>query len=341
MAVVKANAYGHGSVGVSKFIEKKKLADYLGVAFPEEGLELRQAGIEMPIHVLTLAVPRQLNLYVENKLEPTVCVPAHFEEFNRIGTRTRKTISVHLKVDTGMNRIGLQKQSWEQIPKALAKLKRVQVKGIFTHFATSGEKDQSFARAQLALFQDSLEYFRHHGIVAEETHCANSGAILDLPDSYCSMVRPGIMMYGYYPSQTTSETIPIQPAMKLKTRVAMVKRIEAGESVSYGRRFTAKRSTTIATLPIGYADGLFRSLSNNINVLIEGMQFPVVGTICMDQCMVDCGDARVDVDDEAVFIGSQQEHSQTAWALAERVGTIPYEILCSISARVPRTYQTS
>jgi alanine racemase len=341
MAVVKANAYGHGSLAVSKFIEMKNVADYFGVAFPEEGIELRDSGIRKPIHVFTLAARDQMKLYVDYKLEPTVCTLAHLEEFDLLGRRTRRTISVHLKIDTGMNRIGAQKKTWDQIPGALAKLKRVNVKGVFTHFATSGEQDRSFARAQLSSFHEAIEYFRRSGIEPEEIHCANSGAILDLPDSYFSMVRPGIMMYGYYPSQNTSESIPLQPAMALKTRVALVKRIEAGEFVSYGRRFAATKQTTIATLPIGYADGLFRSLTNNLTVLIEGSRFPVVGTICMDQCMADCGDVKIAAGDEAVLIGSQRGISQSAWALSEPVGTIPYEILCAVSARVPRVYQTS
>ncbi len=322
------------------FIEKKRLAHYFGVAFPEEGAELRRAGIRKPIHVFTIAAASQLKLYPEFGLEPTVCSSEQVEQFDRLGKRLKTKIPVHLKIETGMNRIGVQKNSWKEIVGALARAGRIELQGVFTHFATSGDKDQSFARRQLQEFTEAVDLFRRAGIEPREIHCANSGAILDLPESYCSMVRPGIMMYGYYPSRTTSESVVLKPALSLKTQVSMVKKIGAGESVSYGRRYIAAKSTTIATIPIGYADGLFRTLTNRMNVLIGGASFPVVGTICMDQCMVDCGSTDVHAGDEVVVVGSQRGRKQTAWQLSETVGTSPYELLCAVAARVPRIYRT-
>jgi len=339
MAVVKANAYGHGIEGVSKYVERS-LADYFGVAFVEEGTALRRAGIRKPVHVFALPSPNQASLFVDGRLEPTVCTAGNIRVLQSAAARGRRTLAVHVKIDTGMNRIGVKRGVLPELLKELGKANRVEIKGVFTHFANSDEKEKGFMNEQLREFESALEYLSGQKVEPELIHCANSAAILDAPQTYFSMVRPGVMMYGCYPSRTTSESIPLRPAMTIKTRTALVKWIEQGESVSYGRRYYAARRTKIATLPIGYADGFSRLLSGKATALIGGKEYPVAGTICMDQLMVDVGEDDVAEGAEAILVGSQGERNIGLGDLAGKIGTIPYEICCAISSRVPRVYRS-
>lgn len=339
MAVVKANAYGHGIEGVSKFVDRS-LADYFGVAFAEEGLAVRKAGIRKPIHVFALPAENQAHLFVEGGLEPTVCTAGQIRALQSAAAKSRKTLSVHLKIETGMNRIGVRRTDLPGLLKELGKAGRLEIKGVFTHFANSDEKDKSFMETQLREFESALDLLASQKVEPELVHCANSAAILDAPQASFSMVRPGVMMYGYYPSRTTSESIPLRRAMSIKSRVAYVKWIEAGESVSYGRRYVATRRTKIATLPLGYADGYSRLLTGKATALIGGNEYPVAGTICMDQLMVDVGESEVSEGDEAVLVGTQGGKSIGLWDLASKMSTIPYEICCAISSRVPRVYRS-
>ena len=338
MAVVKANAYGHGAVPVALAAEGCE-ADYLGVAFPEEGAELRTGGARAPIHVFTLSSDHQIPLYARHHLEPTVCSVRESEALNRFAQRNKTKFQVHLKIDTGMNRIGVRLDQLEQFLKDLAGMRRLEVKGVFTHLATADEVDKTFARLQLARFETALSVLRRHGVTPEVVHCANSAAILDLPEAWYSMVRPGIMMYGYYPSAHTSESIRIKPAMTLKTKAVLVKRVGRGESVSYGRRFIAERETGIVTLPVGYADGVSRRLTGLGCAIVNGRRAPFAGTVCMDQVMLDVGRLRVSPGDEVVLIGRQGKQTISAWEIATSLGTIPYEVCCAVSARVPRIYK--
>jgi alanine racemase len=338
LAVVKANAYGHGDVEVSRFIQKK-YADSFGVALVDEGLRLREAGITSAILVFSLPAWNQVDTYFSHNLEPTISSFGDAEILGRAADKHKRTIGVQLKVDTGMNRLGAKIKDLELLLTSIRKLKRIEIKGVYTHFAIADEMDKTFTLQQLDQFHSAVETLRHHSIEPESIHCANSSAILDLPQSYCTMVRPGIAMYGYYPSRHTSRSIPLKPALILKTQVAYVKSIDAGESVSYGRRFVASKRTRIATLPVGYADGYSRLLTGKTAVLIHGRRYPVVGTICMDMMMVDVGNADVAVGDEVVLVGGHNGQEITCWDLAERLGTIPYEILCGISSRVPRVYK--
>lgn len=335
MGVVKANAYGHGILEVSRFLERRHI-DYLGVANAEEGVALRESGIKTPVHVFTLLSAEQAVLPVRYNLEPTICSEESAALLNKHAQRAKRTIPVHLKIDTGMNRIGARVNDLARLLNGLGSMRRIEIKGVYTHFATADWKDKSFSRQQLAEFHKGLDILRGAGIEPELVHCAGSAGILDLPESYFSMVRPGIMMYGYYPSQETSESVALRPILSLKSRVSLVKWIEKGESVSYGRRYFASRRTKIATLPIGYADGYFRLLTGRSFVIIARKKFPIVGTICMDQLMVDVGTTDVGPGDEAVLIGRQGKESISAWDLAATLGTIPYEICTNISSRVPR-----
>ena len=338
MGVVKANAYGHGIVEVAKFLEGQKI-DYLGVANPEEGVVLREAGITAPIHVFTLPSKSQASLFGSYDLEPTVCSQHEAALLNTQAERAGRTIPLHVKIDTGMNRIGVEPKELKKLLKALARLRRLEIKGVYTHLAMADARDKSFSRQQLAEFQVALDVLQTEGVSVEVVHCAGSAGILDLPESYFSLVRPGIMLYGYYPSCETTESVPLKPVLSLKSRVSLVKWVEPGESVSYGRRYIAKRKTKIATLPIGYADGYMRSLTGRSAVLIGNKRFPTAGTICMDQLMVDVGSADVRVGDEAVLIGQQHHECISAWDLAASLGTIPYEICTNISSRVPRIHR--
>jgi alanine racemase len=339
LAVVKANAYGHGIQQISKFVIQHRYADYLGVAFPEEGVQIREAGVQAPIHAFALPSKRQIDLFFDYRIEPTISSIMESKWLNTEGQKRKKTIPVHLKIDTGMSRLGVTADELPNFLKTLARLQRIEIKGVFTHFATADEIDKTFSQKQLLEFHRALEILVQHGIEPELIHCANSATILDLPETYFSMVRPGVMMYGYYPSHETTESIPLKPSMALKSRVSLVKRIQIGDSVSYGRRFIAQQPTKIANIPIGYADGYFRLLTNRTQVLIGGIAFPVVGSICMDQIMANVGNADIRIGDEVVIMGKQGKNRITALQLADILGTIPYEICCAISARVPRIYK--
>jgi alanine racemase len=338
LAAVKANAYGHGSVAVSKALLAAG-ADGFGVAFPEEAVELRNAGIASQILVFTLPAPDRVHPYVDYDLESTVATVEDLRLLNDAAVAAGRSLAIHIKVDTGMNRIGVQRARLESFLRALARMRRLEVKGVCTHFVQSELKDKRFTRLQLERFEDALAVLRRHGVSPQDVHCANSAAILDVPDSFYSMVRPGLMLYGYYPSFETSESVKLRPALTLQSQVAMVKDIERGESVSYGRRYIARKRTRIATIPLGYADGYDRQLAGKSSVLIRGKRHPVAGTICMDQFMVDVGRAPVRVGDDVILIGSQRGEEISAWDIAQKLNTIPYEVCCAISARVPRTYK--
>lgn len=338
MAVVKANAYGHGLLPVSRYLEQHGVTD-LGVAFAEEGVALREAGVRTPIHVFALSSGGQVDLCVDHRLDATVATAADIQAVQRAAERRRRTASVHLKIETGMNRIGARPAELPQVFRALARAPRVVLKGVYTHFATSDVPGSPFVGVQLARFGSAVEAIVRAGLEPEVIHAANSGAILHRPDAMFSMVRAGILMYGYSPTGPEDDTLAVRPALSLRTRVALAKRIGRGETVSYGRRYRAARTTTIATIPLGYADGLFRTMTNRgARVIIGGRTYPIVGTICMDQCMVDCGRDDVRPGDEAVLIGRSSSTSLTAWDVARVAGTIPYEVTCAISARVPRVY---
>lgn len=340
MAVVKANAYGHGMVPVSRYLEAHGISDF-GVAFAEEGATLRAEGILSAIHVFALSHDAQADLCVRHRLEATVATSDSIRSLQRTAERRRRTVRVHLKIDTGMNRVGIRPDEVPAILRELGRARRLELKGVYTHFATADEPGSPFVREQIARFDRAIESVIKAGLEPEVVHAANSGAILHQRDAVYSMVRPGILMYGYSPSGPDDHTLAVQPALTWKTRVAMVKRIAAGESVSYGQRFRADRPTTVATIPVGYADGLFRSLTGkDAGVLLHGRRFPIVGTICMDQCMVDCGEEDVRAGDEVVLIGRSNDETITAWDVAKIAGTIPYEVTCAISARVPRAYQS-
>ncbi len=338
MGIVKANAYGHGIIEVSKALVRFGV-DYLGVGFAEEGIALRKAGVACPVLVLGGVLGRQISDFLQHKLEITVSsmeiARQIDEEVRSSGTGNRA--DVHLKIDTGMERIGVKTENAARFIDEVGRLPGINVKGLYSHLATADEADKSFAYEQLKKFDGVVSAARRAGHDIPYVHIANSGALLDMPGSYHTMVRPGIMLYGVYPSTETGRSIPLRPVLSLRSNVVFIKEVAAGTAVSYGRRYTTAATTRIATIPVGYGDGYPRRLSNSANVLIGGRPYPVVGTVCMDQLMVDVGmDAFIHVGDDVTLIGADGGAQIGVWDLSEKLGTIPYELLTGIAARVPR-----
>ena len=333
---VKANAYGHGAVPVARAALQAGVSAF-GVATVDEGVELREAGIEAPILLFSLPLPEEAPAIAVAGLTPLCGDAAMGRDLARAAAAAGRTVEVHLKVDTGMQRIGCRPREAAAIAEQLRGLAGLRLTGLCTHFARSGEADQEFSHAQLAAFHQSIAAIPNRGRLL--LHAANSGAIVGLPESHLDMVRLGVIAYGYYPGDELARTIPVQPVMELTTRLAYLKRVPAGTGISYGHTHRTSAATVIATLPAGYADGYPRLLSNRAEVLIRGRRYPVVGRICMDQCLVDLGPrpgaARYD---RAVLFGPDPAGPDAA-ELADRIGTIPYEITSAISARVPRLYR--
>jgi alanine racemase len=334
MAVVKADGYGHGSVAVS-WIALKNGANYLGVATPEEGQQLREAGINAPILVLGLIQPEEAYKVADFNLEQTICSFEFAKELNQIAANTGTRINVHIKLDTGMGRVGLVPKDVLTFVKMVSRLKHLDVKGIFSHFSCADEVDKTSARKQIEIFKRLLRDIEASGIKIPKKHIANSAGILDLPESYFDLVRPGIMIYGLYPSNEVSHSIELKPAMTLMTKVIFVKRVPPGCPISYGRTFITQKETIVATLPVGYADGYNRLLSGQGEVLIKGRRVPLIGRICMDMCMIDVSNLKnVQPGDEVVLFGKGLPVDE----IAKKIGTINYEVVCAIGKRVPRVY---
>ena len=341
MGVVKANAYGHGIIEVSKYISQtNQFVDYLGVAIIEEAILLRENNITCPILVFTSPFEYQAEEYVKYNIEPAVSNIKIAQFLENVAATNNIKIPIHVKVDTGMGRLGIDIKSAAAFVKELVKYEHLETKALFSHFASSDEKDKTFARIQLNKFKELKVFLTQ----VEEMkiplfHFANSAAILDIEDSYFDMVRPGISMYGYYPSHETTESLDLKPALSLKSKISFVKTVDANTSISYNRRYFTQSKTKIITVPIGYADGLYRQLTNKGYLLIKDNKFKISGTVCMDQIMIDIGTSlNVKEGDDVIIIGEDNNTKITAWDIADIVETIPYEICCSISNRVPRVY---
>ncbi len=338
MAIVKANAYGHGAYPVANTLLKAG-ADCLGVAILAEALELRAKGITAPILILGYTPEEMARQVVEKDITQTVYTLNQTHALAQAGRDLGKEAKVHIKVDTGMGRIGFPWDGPEAISPVF-EMAGLQVEGAFTHLAVADIKDKSFTLEQLDKFHFCLDTLAAYGHPVPLKHAANSAAVIDVPEAHLDMVRPGIMLYGLAPSREVDLTgVDLRPAMTLKAKIALVKNLPAGSSVSYGRTFRAPAEVRVATLPIGYADGYTRLLSNRAEVLIRGRRAPVIGRICMDQCMVDVSAIpEASVGDEAVLFGSDGEDLLPVDELADILGTINYELVCMVSARVPRIY---
>lgn len=340
LIAVKANAYGHGAVEVSRMAEAEGCADWLGVATVPEGLELRAAGIGLPILKLGPTFPEEMPAAVEGRITLAVCSHPEAEALQAAARQVGVRALAHLKVDTGMGRVGVSPEEAPEVARMLDAMPEVELGGIFTHLPVSDAADTAFTKAQIARFKatvDAVQAALGRELLA---HCANSGAVLGHGDAWMGMVRPGIMIYGFYPDRETPRSIPLEPGMSVCTRVSFLKRVPAGTSIGYGRTWVAPEDTWIATLPAGYADGFNRLRSNRGRVLIHGRSYPLVGRICMDQSMVDLGPATdVQVGDAAVLLGRQGNQEISAYEWAEELGTITYEVTCQISGRVARVYE--
>lgn len=339
LAVIKANAYGHGIVEVGRYIEENALADHFAVAIAEEGLRLREAGIALPILILGPTFPECMDAIIERELTATVFTCDILKQLQEHAAKLRKTAHFHFKIDTGMGRIGFRDTA--EFTKALALVKEspnLSFDGMFTHFAVSEREDKSFTFEQAARFDEFYALAKQQGF-SPLAHVCNSAATLEVPELAHDMVRGGISMYGYNSAGHAIDQFDLKPALTFKTCISHIKEIEPGESVSYGRRFIATEKTRIATLPVGYGDGYMRIMSTKAQALVSGKRVPQVGSICMDQCMIDVTNVpNAKVGDEVVLIGRQGSEEITADEVANWAGTISYEVLLAISARVPRVY---
>jgi alanine racemase len=327
MAVVKGNAYGHDILEISSIVLKNG-ATRLAVARLEEGIFLRKVGITVPILVLGLTPKQQVELLVSYNITPTVCRYETIEKLSGFAVKEDKTAKVHIKVDTGMGRIGIfPKHVLDFVTKVKA-FKNIEIEGIFTHFSVADEKDKDYTETQFKKFTEIFTILEKEGIEIPIKHVGNSATFLDFPHMWLDLVRPGISIYGLYPSTEVQKTAKLNSAHSFKTRIIFLKELPVGESIGYGRTFTTKRRTKVASLPVGYADGYNRHLSNQGEVLVRGRRFPVIGRVCMDQCMIDVTNLpQVEVGDEVVLWGRQGQEEITVEEIADKIGTINYEIV--------------
>jgi alanine racemase len=353
MAAVKANAYGHGAQQVASHALKNG-ADRLGVANINEAISLRNKGIKAPILIFGYTPCQSAHFLAEFDLTQAVHSYETALSLSSAVLSLGKSIKIHLKVDTGMGRLGflqindnslplLKEECKKTVNEALSisRLKGIELEGIFTHFATADFFDKSYAKAQFCRFMDFIDAVKRAGVVPQLLHAANSAALIDMPETHLDMVRPGISIYGLYPSDEIDKTrVDLKPAMTLKTKIIHLKKVPAGFKISYGITYETKNPTTIATVPIGYADGFNRLLSSRGFMLVNGSRAPVVGRVCMDLTMLDVGHIPdVGLEDEVVVIGRQKEECISADEIAAATNTINYEVVTSIGARAERVYK--
>ncbi len=339
LPVVKANAYGHGLIPISKALVQAG-AEFLAVAFVQEGVTLRHAGIKVPVLVLTPTLPPEIPVLLKNKLLPQVSSVEGAKEISKAARKLRLgPTSVHVKIDTGMARVGVQAGQVIREIEAIRRIPGIQIRGVYTHLATADWTDPKYAWGQITLFQQALEKINQRGIVPA-THVANSAALITYyPQSKGTWVRPGIALYGVYPNPRMKNRVKLIPVMQVKTRVLHTKTLEKGQSVSYGRTYKAKKKIKVATLGMGYADGLFRALSNKGHCLIRGIKVPLIGTVCMDMTMADVTHVTgVKVGDVATFFGRDGKILLPVEEQAALAGTISYELFCAVGERVSRIY---
>lgn len=341
MAVIKADGYGHGAVEVAEAINHLSYVSGYAVATVEEGLILRNHGIDKPILILGYAFAEQYEEMIRAGIRPTVFTKEMAEELSMTASRLDMDCPIHFAVDTGMSRIGYQVTEEAAAEMAqLAALPHIIVEGIFTHFARADEADKTSAREQLALFQKMIDMLKARGIKIPIQHCSNSAAIVELPEANMDMVRAGITLYGLWPSEEIDKTrIELRPALSLVTHVAYVKELNAGRAISYGGTYVTDKTRMIATIPVGYADGYARGLSNKGDVLIHGKRAPIRGRVCMDQFMVDVTDIPdVKSGDRVVLIGKDGDKQITMEEVGARSGRFNYEFVCDLGKRIPRVY---
>jgi alanine racemase len=343
MVILKANAYGHGLVPVARHMVTLGAA-YLGVAFLEEGILLRESGIQAPILVLGGIIGNQVPLFLRHDLTLTASSVEKLQQINETASDLGIKAKVHLKIDTGMERIGVHYYSASTLLETALLCDFVEIEGIYSHFANADAADLSSARIQLERFKQVLAFYEQQGLQYPPLrHMANSGGILQLPESHFDMVRAGILLYGVYPSDEARQTIKVRPALSWKSRVVYFKVVQPDHPVSYGSTWQSDKMTRVVTVPVGYGDGYFRNTSGRAEVIIRGKRYPVVGRICMDQLMVNIGWETAYNNDEVILLGEDQRTDViiSCEDIAQWAGTIPYEVLTNINTRVPRLYCSS
>lgn len=333
-APVKADAYGHGAVEVSRTLQNIG-CDFFGVATIYEAKELLDAGITKPIILFSLPIPTDIKIIVSLNIEPIVTTFKFIELIEKECKKQNKILNIHLKVDTGMGRIGCRPEIALKLGKRISGSKEINLKGLCTHLSTSEIENQDYTNQQIKQFNSVIREFKDNGMTPEYIHAANSGAVLQNKSSIFNMVRTGITLYGYSPTENYEEHIGYKPVLELKTKVVELKKVPAGTSISYGRTYITKSETYIATLPVGYADGYFRSLSNKGEVLINSKLYPIIGNICMDQMMIEV-DEDIKLYDDVILIGVEPGQPN-AVTLSDKINTISYDILTNIH-RVKRFY---
>lgn len=341
MAVIKADGYGHGAVQIAEMMERWNYIWGFAVATLDEAVVLRTEGIQKPILVLGCVFPDQYMEMLKHEIRMNIYTEEMAESISRMAAREGKTAYMHIKLDTGMSRLGfgINEQSAETI-KRISKMPNVNMEGIFTHFTKADEKDKSFTKKQMQEFVWMTERLKEKNVRFTYEHCSNSAGIIDVPEANFDIVRAGISTYGLYPSEEVDKTnVKLKPALALKSHVAFVKEIERGTPVSYGGTFVAKEKMKIATIPVGYADGYPRSLSNKGYVLIRGKKAPILGRVCMDQFMVDVTQIEgVSFGDKVTMIGKDGNEILPVEVLSELSGRFNYEFVCDLGKRIPRVY---
>ncbi|MGB2601874.1 MAG: alanine racemase [Candidatus Omnitrophota bacterium] len=338
MAVVKANAYGHGISQVSQALVEEGV-NYLGVATVDEGLKLRSSGIKVPILVLGSVLDEEAQAAVSNDITLTLCDTGLLDVLVQISKETKKRPKVHVKIDTGMGRIGVWHEEAVDFIKNVYSKKEIDTEGVYTHFSSAG-RDKTMTRMQIDHMETILKEMEQLGIDVKYKHAANSIAVVDWKKSHMNLVRTGILLYGVYPKESFRKEFGLKPVMSLKTKIVHLKDTPPGRSISYGRTYITQKDTRIATIPIGYADGYGRILSNKAEALVKGQYVKIVGMVTMDQTLLDVGNVKeVNVGDEVVLIGRQGTSEILIEKIAKLAGTIPYEILSAITDRVPRVYK--
>jgi len=338
LGVVKGDGYSHGIIPVTKTMLEAG-ADYLAVAIPEEGVEIRRAGIDANILVLGLCLKQSFPLAIEYDLTLAVCEKDNILQLQEAAEKAGEKVKVHIKIDSGMGRIGVRTdEELNEVLDTIAECDNIILEGVFTHFATADEEDKSKTYKQIDKFEHMLAIIKRRGLNLL-IHAANSAATLDYKQTHYDMVRPGICSYGYYPSDCVSRNVKLKPAFEWRTKISYLKQIEKGDSVGYGFNYEAEDIRKIATLPVGYADGYKRDIGNNGYVLIRGQKAPVVGKVCMDQCMVDVTNIKdVKTGDDVILIGKSGKESITIETMANWLNESKYEMLAVITKRVPRIY---
>jgi alanine racemase len=334
--VVKADAYGHGAVPVARRLEAEG-AQRFAVAIAEEGLELRRGGIRSEILLLNFSDPQDAPLHASYGLMPTLYDLSQARGYAEVTRRWRRPLPVHLKIDTGMGRLGIRPEELSAAVELLAQAKGLSLRGTFTQLARADEREGAPTEKQLETFQTCLALLSSAGVDPGLVHAANSAALLQHPSSILQAVRPGLALYGIPPAQN-GDRGPLRPGMSLETRVLAVRQVPSGIPLGYGGRFVTARASTIAALPIGYHDGVRRSFSGRVSVLLQGEKAPIVGAVSMDLTLVDATECGARPGDRAVILGTDARREVTAWELALAAGTLPYEIVCGIGSRVPRVH---